>query len=119
MNLFDTNIIIESAKRPELLELMKKGGVISDLVRLETLGYHDITDQQEAFFNKLFGQLEIIPVSKEVIDKAIELRQVRKSKVADCIIAATALLHKATLYTRNVDDFNKWPDITIINPIDN
>ena len=35
----------------------------------------------------------------------------------DSIVAATALLHGAELQTRNVADFQKIPDLKVINPI--
>lgn len=119
MKIIDSNILIYSAENADLLEIMKEDAAISDMSRLEVLGYHQITDDAKEFFNLLFEQLQSLQISGAVIDKAIELRQQANVKVADCIIAATAILNNATIYTRNVNDFHHWPELTVINPIDN
>jgi len=38
-------------------------------------------------------------------------------KLGDSIIAATALVHDLTIYTRNLSDFEKTSGISCINPI--
>jgi len=96
---------------------MKEDAAISDMSRLEVLGYHQITEEAKEFFNLLFGQMQTVQINGAVIDKAIELRQQANVKVADCIIAATAILNNAPIYTRNVNDFHHWPELTVINPM--
>ena len=49
-------------------------------------------------------------------DAAILLRQSRRIKLGDALIAATALLYELLLMTRNVDDFKRVSGLRIINP---
>lgn len=55
----------------------------------------------------------------EIANKAIELRRERSIKLADAVIAATALVNNFKLATRNVDDFNMIKKLEIINPFEN
>jgi len=90
---------------------------VSEITRLEVLGYHLLDAQAKAWFETAFSQLRLLPVDKLVIDKAIELRQQRKMSVGDAINAANALLHKAELHARNVKDFTGIPALKLVNPI--
>jgi predicted nucleic acid-binding protein len=53
-----------------------------------------------------------------VIERAIRLRQQKKMKLGDAIIAATALEFGLPLVTRNVDDFKHVAELEIINPFE-
>jgi predicted nucleic acid-binding protein len=58
----------------------------------------------------------VLPLTNNIVDKAIEIRRSRKIKLPDAIIAATALAHDYTLISRNDDDFRKIPGLKYINP---
>jgi len=60
----------------------------------------------------------ILSVSKEVADKAIELRRSKRIKLADAVVASTALVNNLKLVTGNVRDFRGIRDLQIINPFD-
>lgn len=38
-------------------------------------------------------------------------------KLADAVIAATALVHNLTLVTKDVDDFKRVPGLEVIDPV--
>lgn len=121
MRLIDSNILIYAAlpEYPQLKELLAQDGIaVSELSRIEVLGYHSLTVEAEEYFNAVFSLATILPISKEVADKSIELRQQSRMKTADAVIAATALLYCDELITRNVDDFDHIPNLIINNPID-
>lgn len=121
MRLVDSNILIYAAtpEFPELKELLEDGDIaVSELTRLEVLGFRDLTDEAEEYFNAVFELVTVLPISQEVINRAIELRRQSKIKSADSIIAATTLLHCTELITRNTSDFDHIPDLILINPID-
>lgn len=121
MRLVDSNILIYAAKPeyPDLKELLEQEDIaVSELTRLEVLGFHNLTEEAEEYFNAVFALVTIIPISQDIINRAIELRQQSNMKSADSIIAATALLHCTELITRNTGDFDHIPDLTINNPID-
>ena len=60
--------------------------------------------------------MRIAAVNEDVADRAIEIRQGKKIKLPDAVIAATALLNNLTLATRNVDDFKDVEGLLIHNP---
>ena len=120
MRLVDSNILIFAAKpeHPQLKVLLEQDDIaVSELSRLEVLGYRNLTVEAEEYFNAVFALVMVIPISQEVINRAIELRQQSNMKAADSIIAATALLYCTELITRD-SDFNNIPDLIINNPID-
>lgn len=56
-------------------------------------------------------------MSRDIVDKAIELRRLRKMGLADSLIAATALEHKIPLITRNTSDYDWIEGLDVRNPM--
>ncbi|MCK4486578.1 MAG: type II toxin-antitoxin system VapC family toxin, partial [Desulfobacterales bacterium] len=83
---------------------------ISILTKIEFLGWDKHTP--EGFIEPA----NIYPLDEEIANKAIELRTKRKIKLADAVIAATALLNNLIVATRNVDDFKGVKGLQITNP---
>jgi len=120
MILIDSNIIIYSAieKYSYLRKLYEEHDTfVSNISRLEVLGYHKITSQQQKYFNSIFSFIEILPVSEEIINTAIELRRKFNLSVGDSIISATAIINNLTLYTNNIEDFKNIIELKVYNPI--
>lgn len=120
MKLIDSNIIIYSAQEEYafLKGLLKEENVfVSEITRLEVLGFHRITEEQQEYFNSIFSIVSILQISPGIIEAAIKLRRVHNLSVGDSIISATANVHNLTLYTNNVDDFKNILDLRIYNPI--
>ena len=90
----------------------------SNITRLEVLGYHKLSEQDEKDFYTLFEKSTIYPVSSYIIDQAISLRQRKSISIGDAIIAATALEYNETLVTRNKIDFEWIEGLKVINPFD-
>ena len=65
---------------------------------------------------KLIEPANIYSLDEEIADKAIELRTKRMIKLADAVIASTALLNNLIPATRNVDNFKGVKQLQIINP---
>ncbi len=122
MKIFDSNIIIYSSQiefqflRPIINQ---SESYVSEISRLEVLGYHQINLIDKRYFQSLFSLLNIIPIDKNVVELAIDLRQKKKMSVGDSIIASTALLYSYELYTRNVNDFSWIENLTVVNPFPN
>jgi predicted nucleic acid-binding protein len=53
----------------------------------------------------LLSLFDEISLNQAVADCCIEIRKTYKIKLPDAIIAATALVQKQTLMSRNTDDF--------------
>jgi predicted nucleic acid-binding protein len=51
-----------------------------------------------------------------IVEKTIELRKAYKIKLPDAIIAATALVNKLTLISRDTNDFRKVKGLKVIAP---
>ncbi len=120
MKLLDSNIIIYSAMEDYsfLREIYKEDDIfVSDITRLEVLGFHKITLIQEKYFKSVFSVIDIIPISVNIINTAIELRKTYNLSVGDSIISATALNNDLNLYTNNVNDFKNIKNLHKVNPL--
>ena len=120
MKILDSNIVIYSYQPAysflKRLVIDSENGV-SAISRLEILGYYGIQPGEETYCEYVFRILQQFPVDDTVLTEAVRLRKYFKLKLGDSIVAATALIHGAELLTRNVADFQKIPDLKVINPI--
>lgn len=94
-----------------------KDSAVATVTRLEVLGFTNIQPREATFFTRYFSSIQQLSLTEDIILKAIELRQQKKIKLGDSIIAATALVYDAELYTRNTPDFNWIKNLIVINPI--
>jgi len=120
MKLIDSNIIIYSFQTGfEFLKplVIDPSNGVSAISRLEIFGFHNIQPDEEIYCSYVFNFLKQIPVDDIVLNKAIELRRQYKLKLADSIIASTAMLNEAELITRNIADFIGIDGLIVSNPI--
>ena len=90
---------------------------ISIITYLEVWGYWNLSEEEKEFLNTIRPAFIIIPLSLKIADKAIFLRQNMKIKLADAVIAATALVHGLSLVTNNIDDFRNIQNLNLLNII--
>jgi toxin FitB len=117
--LLDSNILIYASQPGNefLDEWLEASGTMYSAISLtEVLGYRGITTEDEHLFEAMFAQLAMQSVSVSVLRKAAALRRVRRLKLGDAIIAATALETGSELVTRNEQDFRGIDGLQIINP---
>lgn len=88
----------------------------ASVTKIEVLGYHQLDSEDKEILEEMFIKGKEIPLSKEVEDKAIELRQERKMSLGDSIIAASALIFETPLVTRNIEDFSHLADLLVYTP---
>jgi len=121
--LFDSNVFIYQLNgvlgvhgQGLLRDGLQVGGAYSMISRIEVLGYPQ-TDAERAIAERLFAGFKQKPLDEAVVERAIALRQARKIKIPDAIIAATALCHGLSLVTHNVRDFQWIDGLLLIDPL--
>jgi toxin FitB len=119
--LLDSNIIIYSAQleNAQLRELIAEyAPAVSALSYLEVLGYHLLKEEQRQYFEQFFQVAQVLPISQDVLNQAVILRQQKRMTLGDAIIASTALVYGLTLITRNTDDFRWITQMRLCNPFE-
>lgn len=122
--LFDTNLLINHLNGvKEATAWLKKvqdgaiSGYLSPITEIEVFSGKDVenprmmADAEELI--KIFGRVELSP---EITRVAGRLRQNTKIKLADSIIAATAVVTGYKLLTKNIADFKQIKEIMVEEP---
>ena len=89
---------------------------VSQITRMELLGFPNITLDEEIVIKQFLDQTIILTLSDEIADKVIELRKKIRIKLPDAIIVATALVHKLKLITCDEQLIKNTPLLLSINP---
>ncbi len=123
--LFDSNILIyhlhgKLSEEGELVlaRALEEDAYISVITRIEILGWPGQTGASLLQAQKLLDQFNEHPVTKEIVDRCIDLRQHHSMKIPDAIIAATALYLSVPLVTRNTEDFKGIEGLRLIDPFE-
>jgi predicted nucleic acid-binding protein len=119
MILVDSNILIYAfmdENRSLQRFIIQRLPAVSAISYVEVLGYHRLTQRQRAVLITVFNDLTILPIDQLILDQAVTLRQQRKMGLGDALIAASALVHRRTLVTRNTADFAWVPDLALLDP---
>jgi len=120
--LVDSNVIIDyvsnripekSAKQLDIY--FNSNFSVSIISKIEVLGFN--TQEYELEQLESFIQLSsIVYIDEAVADKTIEIRRMKRIKLPDAIIAATALVQNCILLSHNTTDFNKIEDLQVWDP---
>ncbi len=118
--LLDSNIIIYAAEPDQavLRQFIRDNSPAVSLVSyVETLGYHRLSVEDKQFLEEFFEASEVLPITDDIADGAVRLRQQRRMSLGDSLIAATALQYNLILVTHNTDDFDWIEDLTLLDPL--
>ena len=120
--LIDTNVIIDYTSNliPDngtafVENIFNTAFNTSVVVKIEVLGYNDVLAKMQ-LLEEFLSSATIFPLDDAVILKTIELRRIKKIKLGDAVIAATALVYNLVIITRNTADFNNITGLTCIDP---
>lgn len=122
--LVDTNILIYHTKGSQIATsfltrlLTQQALHISILTKIEFLGWDRHTPEGFEKCQRLIKTANVYPVEENVANKAIELKKSLPIRLADSVIAATALLNNMQLATGNKNDFRGIEGLEIINPFE-
>jgi hypothetical protein len=121
--LLDTNAVLDFLKGEEKIttifktEMKDKPRFVSEITRMELLGYPDISSDEETTINEFLSLVEILPCDEIVVNKVIQLRRMTKRiKLPDAIIAATAIEYHLVFVSRDSVFNLSRPELQVINP---
>jgi predicted nucleic acid-binding protein len=121
--LLDTNILIyywkgdiPKGEMKRVEEILKHSFIISIITKIELLGWRKHTREGYEIARDFLDRAEILPIDDDLAEFTIELKRNNNIKLADALIAATALSNELVLVTRNEDDFSILTNLEIYNP---
>jgi predicted nucleic acid-binding protein len=120
----DTNILIyhlagvlTDQAEASLADALESGSYISIITRIELLGWRKHSSDSLKAAEVLLKSVSEIPLHEEIIRLCISFRQNYPIKLPDAIIAATARYAKVPLMTRNMPDFERVPELKMVDPL--
>jgi predicted nucleic acid-binding protein len=124
--LWDTNIVIYFLQKlfPSEIEtwidsiLEMHQPCISVITEIELMCWKVADKNDQALLQRFIQEITVVDLEKSIKIKTAEIRKSTRIKLPDAIIAATALVHKCTLLTRNYKDFANIPELNVINPFE-
>lgn len=102
--LIDSNILIYALKG-----IHEASSVISKLID---------SDENKIKIDNLLGQLIRVDYNYKIEEYIINFSKVKKIKIPDAIIAASAIHTNSVLVTRNTIDFQNIPNLKLLNPFE-
>jgi len=118
--ILDTNVIIYYIQRDPKVELFMMENLnsitplyISVVSVTELLGFPKLDQIEAEAIEKILSTLAIIPIETRIARIAGVLHRLYGLKLADSLIASTALSMRVPLVTRNINDFKKIGQLTI------
>jgi len=91
---------------------------LSSISQIELLCWRSATENDTIILNNFISDCIIFELETEVKFKTIEIRKMYGVKLADAIIAATAVVMDLTLITNDSRGFKKIPTLKLFNPIE-
>ena len=121
--LLDTNTIIYytkdnlPSKASDFIdEEIPNGIYLSVISEIEVLGWNALLKYEAFTMQSFISGCTIIELTRPIVLQTIQMRKLRKIKLPDAIIAATALVYDLTLISRNDDDFKHITNLKYLNP---
>jgi predicted nucleic acid-binding protein len=88
---------------------------VSVVTELELLSYPGLTEEDMTEIQQLLTSVVIFPLESRLAQLAGTLRRQYHLKTPDSVVAATALLTRTTLVTRNIRDFHGIDGLSLLS----
>ena len=112
--LIDTDVFIDHLRGARRLPIADADAVSYSVVTLcELFAGSKVDEETVRLLLAPFAALNIDPALAE---QAGRIRRETGTRIADALIAATALAHGLTLMTRNKRDFDRVPNLMVVVP---
>ena len=121
-HILDSNVIIDFLSGELPADGMR---FVSDIVnavprlfaisKIELLRFTHTTENEQVLEN-FIKESVVLPIDDYVINETIRLCKGNKAKIPDAVVAATCIIHRLVLVTRNTKDFRHVNGLQIINP---
>ena len=111
--LIDTDIFVDHFRGARRLAVSGHTVWYSVVTRCELFAG---TRPDEGALRTLLAPFHEVPVGRRIAERAGRVRRETGTRIADAIIAATALEHDLTLLTRNLHDFERIPGLRLAAP---
>jgi predicted nucleic acid-binding protein len=116
--IFDTNIFIYGAQLKLDLDTLRGIEVgYASVTKIEALGFWNIGTLELMRLSRWFDESLAFELDQAIVLRAIELRQQKRMSLGDAVIAATALVQDAVLWTANEADFMGIDGLRVHNPL--
>lgn len=122
--LLDTNIVLGFLNGHEAivkffnLNLLNKTLKVSQITRMELLGFPNITPDEESKLKSFLSLVDILPITDLVCDESINVRRSSRLKLPDAMIVASALIYNHVLVTCDTHVAScKLNEFKAINPL--
>ena len=121
-HILDSNVIIDflSGVLPAdgirfVSEIVNAVPQMSAMSKIELLRFTH-TPANEQVLEDFIKESVVLPIDDDVINETIRLCKGNKTKIPDAVIAATCIVHRLVLVTRNVKDFRHINGLQMRNP---
>jgi len=121
--LIDTSAVIKylnqvfSAKAIDFIDsILDIESNISVITEIELQAWNPLDKNDLLVYQQFVTDSTIFRIEQNVVAKTIEIKGNYRLKIADAIIAATALVNDFTLIADNDKDFSKVPSLKYLNP---
>ncbi len=121
--LIDTNVIIDlfEGRLPQNAAIWVDNLVISGnatvsvINKIELLGFNSSPETYQNLVN-LINMGTLLSLTDAIVDETIALKKIKRIKLPDAIIAATALVHNLKIVSHNTGDFKNITGLTCLDP---
>jgi len=121
MYTLDTNAIIyyignDPEATPLMQDLLGESPIIyvSTISEIELFATPKLSETDIEEINAMLASTILIPLDSRLARIAAEIKKNTLIKIPDLIIAATAIYTRTTLVTRNIKDFKKIPNLSLL-----